>query len=93
LKRLQGQRLRIAANRKYLGEWDLSDGDFEIRIQVPAELAGQLLELRVEASRSVRERFSLRGTPRRLAYKFKSLRWQHADPGKELVTAIAATRA
>ena len=72
----RGQTLRIKANEHSVGAFSLSPGDFAMRIPLPESLLGQLLQVRVEASRWViPSRLPLRGDRRRLAYLFRGINW------------------
>ena len=78
---LRGQKLQIEANGASLGDFDIACGEFQLAVKVPAEMEGQLLQLKIRASRwTMPGRFTLRGDRRRLAYRFKSIRW--AQPRK-----------
>jgi hypothetical protein len=78
---LRGQKLQIEANGSCLGDFDIPCGAFQLAVKVPTEMEGQLLQLKIRASRwAVPGRFTLRGDRRRLAYRFKSIRW--AQPQK-----------
>jgi glycosyltransferase involved in cell wall biosynthesis len=75
----RGQKLCIHANGWLLGEFPVTSGDFQFRVDVPADLQRRLLNLTISACRSVKPgRFTLRGDRRRLAYQLKSIRWSHA---------------
>jgi glycosyltransferase involved in cell wall biosynthesis len=90
-KPLQRQQLYVTGNGRYLAELDIPAGDFKFNISVPWELAEVPLSLRIEASRSVREPFSLRGDHRRLAYTFKSIGWAQAPSQNAALAAAAAS--
>ena len=67
---LKGQRIRVSANGRRLGSFDLEWGDFERVIEVPPELEGRLLQLEIRASRGVMAGCTeIPGDWRRLAYR------------------------
>ena len=73
---MSGQTLRIIANGRDLGAFPLGAGDFSLQIDLPPELTGQLLHLRLKASRwVVPGGFTLHGDHRRLAYMLKRIQW------------------
>jgi len=79
-RRLEGQRLYVNGNGRSLGGWDVPAGDFQVTVPVPRGPAGEPLRLRIEASQwVVPERFRVRGDRRRLAYRLKSIRWEHTS--------------
>jgi hypothetical protein len=87
LHRLDGQRLQIRANGRWLGSFALPFGDFHLAAPVPPELQGQVLRLKITASRWwMPGRFSLRGDRRRLSYQLKSLQW--AQPSERTETMV-----
>jgi hypothetical protein len=70
-----GQELHIYANGQSLGRFDIPFGDFQLEVPLPPELHGQVLRLKIKASRSVMtDRFAVNGDRRRLAYQLKSIR-------------------
>jgi hypothetical protein len=74
-----GQKLRVTANDRCLGEFPVPVGDFQVRVEIPPDLHHQLLRLVVRARRWLMPgRFTLTGDRRRLAYLLKSIRW--AEP-------------
>jgi hypothetical protein len=88
---LQKQKLYVTANGLSLGGWDVADGDFLLKVPVPAGITGQPLRLRIEASRWVAERHvHLPGPRRRLAYRLRSIRWAHA-PAESVPIAVPAS--
>jgi len=73
---LRNQKLRFHANGCYLGDFHIDAGDFQVAVDIPLELEGQLLSLKVKASRSIMPgRFSWHGDHRRLAWRFRSIGW------------------
>jgi glycosyltransferase involved in cell wall biosynthesis len=78
---LRGQRLRVDANGSVLGEFPISAGDFQMRVDIPPHLQRHLLRLTIRASRGVfTSMLPLRPDRRCLAYQLKSIRWSHAEP-------------
>ena len=72
------QRLFVQGNGLSLGGWDVTAGDFQVKVPVRGGMAGEPLRLKIESSRwVVKERYRLRGDHRRLAYRLKSIRWEH----------------
>jgi Glycosyl transferase family 2 len=95
------QTVFVEANGKALGAYSLPVGEFQLEVGLPAELHGQLLHMKIRASRyAVPARFCMRGDHRRLAYQLKSIRSVEpaAAPdslielGSALRTRAAATR-
>jgi hypothetical protein len=75
-KAFQGQELSIVANGRTLGKFPIAAGDFSLQVELPPDLHGQLLRLRIKASRWViPSLLTLHGDHRRLAYLFKGIRW------------------
>ena len=75
-KAFRGQKLSIVANGRCVGKFPLPAGDFSLQVELPPDLSGVLLHLRIKASRwVVPGRFTLHGDHRRLAYLFKGIRW------------------
>ena len=75
-KAFRGQKLSIIANGRRVGKFPLPAGDFNLQVELPPDLSGELLHLRIKASRwIVPGRFTLHGDHRRLAYLFKGIRW------------------
>lgn len=88
LPRLEGLKLHIRANGRHLGSFALPFGDFRLAVPIPPELQGQMLRLKVTASRWwMPGRFTLRGDRRRLSYQLKSLQW--AQPSERTETIVS----
>ena len=93
LDRLEKQRLNIRANGVSLGRWDVASGDFRIEVPVPRGIASEPLRLRIEASQwVVKERFRVSGDRRRLAYRLKSIRWDHTSTESLPIAVPASSR-
>ena len=74
--RFAGQTLRIEANGRWIADLEVPYGDFQLHVEIPPELRGQLLRLTIRASKSFMPgRFTIRGDRRRLAYLLKAIRW------------------
>jgi hypothetical protein len=87
----RGQKLRVEANGQSLGRFDLPFGDFRLAIQLPPELQGQVLRLRIRASRwFMPGRLASTGDWRRLAYQLKSIRWGTPQPVEAPVRTLSA---
>ena len=81
----EGQKLVVTANDRYLGEFPVALGDFQVRVDIPPELQHQLLHLIVRAGRwAMPSRVALTGDRRRLAYYLKSIRWSEPLTVEEL---------
>jgi len=79
--KLAGQTLQIHANGRWLGDLMPPNGDFQLNVEVPAELRGQVLHLKIRASKWLMPgRFTLHGDRRRLAYLVKAIRWVDEAP-------------
>jgi len=91
IKRFRRQRLRIQANGRPLGTFSVPVGDFALKVAIPPALQGQLLRLRITASRwVVTGTLSLGDAWRRVAFRFKSIRWD--EPAEGLIGQAMATR-
>ncbi|MGA3238706.1 MAG: glycosyltransferase family 2 protein [Bryobacteraceae bacterium] len=91
-KAFRGQKLSIVANGRTLGRFPLAAGDFSIQVELPPDLAGQLLRLRIKASRwIIPSGFTLQGDHRRLAYLVKGIRWLRESERDQAVRTNAVT--
>jgi hypothetical protein len=80
---LRGQRLDVAVNGRQVGAYEVPFGDFKLTVRLPPGLEGQLVHLRILASRwTMAEGLSPRSGRRRLAYKLKSIDWAESVPVK-----------
>lgn len=83
----RGQKLRIEANGRPLGEFSLPFGDFLVAVEIPPELQNQALHLKITSSRwLVPSSLPLAGDRRRLAFKLRGIRWA-ADQCRAEMTA------
>jgi len=96
LKGPQGQILRVEGNGRWIGEREVTEGDFSLSFELPSELRGQTLRLKISASNcGTRRRFSLAGdrTPegdrRRLAFFLRAIRWADSNLAGERVQRVA----
>lgn len=72
---LHGQTLQVECNGRRLGTYALATGAFRIGIEVPADLIGQALRLRIVARRwFVPSPFPWKGDRRRLAFQLSGVR-------------------
>jgi len=74
MAQLRGQSLRVECNGRQLGKYAVRSGQFRIEFEVPADLAGQPLHLRIVARRScVTSPFPWKIERRRIAFQLGSI--------------------
>jgi hypothetical protein len=90
--RLAGQTVRIRANGRWIGKFDVPYGDFRLTVELPPELHGELLRLTILASKwFMPGRFALRGDHRRLAFLLKTIRWAQESESAARLACHAGT--
>ena len=78
---LREQALRVDCSGRPLGRYVLQAGPFRITIEIPTDLRGQPIVLRIVASRYfVPSRIPFRGDRRRLAFELGSVSWAPSLP-------------
>ena len=75
VRQIREQSLRLECNGRRIGRYAVGPGEFKIKIEVPSDLTGQPLRLRIVARRSfVPSRSPWKGDRRRLAFQLGSIR-------------------
>jgi len=90
----RGQTITVEANGVPAGKYPVGFGEFQFRVDPPPETHGQVLNLKLRASRyRVPSRIPSRGDRRRLAYQFRGIRCGELleSPGLGKLSTQAAT--
>lgn len=84
IEALRGQRVEIIANRRSIGVVSIPAGEFQFDIEVPQQIAGELLHLEFKAARWFEPGPA---DPRRLSYRVKSIGRTRVEAKAESVVA------